>query len=559
VTVSNMTPQRRQRRLILVLLSVAGLLWLLAGLYFARVSPAFLWLGKRIGTPTELVLMSLGPIVAAWLGWRLLQAGQSKVLAWVAIVAGLVSTVAFTGLVAVPMIEKARTPGTPKNPSTPRPLPVMTGLPVFPGAEGFGTRTPAGRGGKVLFVTSLEDSGPGTLREALAQSFPRTILFRVGGTIELRTHLMIAHPFVTVAGQTAPGDGICLKNAGLIITTHDVLVQHLRIRPGNEGRVDADTNDALQLLGRAGDIQDGASNVVVDHCSLSWSEDEVINAWYGAHDITISNCLISEALHRSRHRKATHSAGPLFGDGSYHVTLVRSLMAHNGFRNPLISDGGTHDVVNNVIYDWGNLATQIQDGDANTFVNVIGNTYIPGPSTEPGAFEVIFTAGGKRAHPKIHLAGNIGPHRPSADLDEWALFRVGWEEQQPDHAPFRAEQPFPTWPVTVQPATGAYEFVLANAGATLPRRDAVDRRIAQQVRDRTGRIIDSPKQVGGYPPLSGGEAPADSDQDGLPDDWERRMNLDPNDPADAGTDRDGDGYTNLEEYLHSLLRREHAS
>lgn len=546
----------RYRRLILGLLSAAGLLWLLAVLYLLRVTPAFLWLGKRIGTPTELVVMSLGPVVAAWLGWRLLKAGQSRRLAQLALSAGAVSTAAFIGLIAAPMIEKARTAGTPKNPSTPRPLPELTGLPVFPGAEGFGTRTPAGRGGRVLFVTSLEDSGPGTLREALAQPFPRTILFRVGGTIELQDHLTIAHPFVTVAGQTAPGDGICLKNAGLVITTGDVMVQHLRIRPGNEGRGDADTNDAIQLLGRTGSITDGASNVVIDHCSLSWGEDEAISTWFGAHDITISNCLISEALHRSRHRKATHSAGPLFGDGSYHVTLHHTLMAHNGFRNPLISGGGTHEVVNNVIYNWGNLAAQVQDSDANTFVNIVGNTFIPGPSTEPGVYEVTSTDGAPGARPRIYLSGNLGPHRPSAEVDDWALFRVGWDEQQPDYSRFRADQPFATWPVTTQPAGEACELVLAGAGATLPRRDRVDQRIVQEVRDRQGRIINSPRDVGGHPKVQGGNPPADTDNDGLPDTWETVHGLNPHDPADGNADRDGDGYTNLEEYLHSLTRTE---
>ncbi|MCX7824818.1 MAG: hypothetical protein N2689_04610, partial [Verrucomicrobiae bacterium] len=478
--------------------------------------------------------------------------GAPRLGRW-AVATGGVLFLVFAVLVGGHFAKRLGAPPTPKNPGAPKPLRPLTGLPVFPGAEGFGTRTPAGRGGKVLFVTSLADSGPGTLREALNQPFPRIIVFRVGGIIALETPLHIAHPFVTVAGQTAPGDGILIKNCGLVISSHDVLIQHLRIRPGNEGSVEPDTNDAIEILGSHGKA-DGARNVVLDHVSAGWSEDETVSVWFGAHDISISWCIISEALDRSRHRKGRHSAGLLIGDGSCHVTVHHTLLAHNGFRNPLISGGGTHDIVNNVIYDWGSLSAEIVDNDSNSFLNFVGNCFIPGPSTEKGPYEILFNPGRAGSTPILYVAGNIGPHRPKADKDDWALVGIGFGREGAAPARFRAMTSFDTWPVTAHSAAEALPLVLAHAGATLPKRDAVDARVVADVRNRTGRLINSPREVGGYPFLRSGAPPADADNDGMPDEWERQASLDPHDPSDANKDRNGDGYTNIEEYLHSLLK-----
>ncbi|OHE80803.1 MAG: hypothetical protein A2107_01370 [Verrucomicrobia bacterium GWF2_62_7] len=433
----------------------------------------------------------------------------------------------------------------------PRPLPPDAGRPVFPGAEGFGTRTAAGHGGKVLFVTSLADSGPGTLREAVNQPFPRTILFRVGGTIELQRELQINQPFVTVAGQTATGDGILLKNAGLTIMTHDVLVQYLRVRPGDRGRVNPENNDAL-CIQNSRHARDDVYNVVIDHCSFSWSEDEAVSTWYAPRDITISWCIISEALNRARHPKKTHSAGLLIGDGSDRVTIHHTLLAHNDFRNPLIVGGGTHDFVSNVIYNWGEIPAEIYDryGFA-TFVNFAGNRYLRGPSTKPKSFEIILDPKTPPDSPKLFVADNLTPHRPSAGQDDWNIVGLGWGNR-PAPQTHRAKQPFPAAPVTRTPTADNLELVLAGAGATLPRRDAVDTRIVNDVRTGEGRIINSPDQVGGYPVMRSGVPPVDSDNDGMPDEWERKANLNPADPSDANTSRNGDGYTNIEEYLHSL-------
>lgn len=210
-------------------------------------------------------------------------------------VAGWLMLVGFIVGPARVLVQQAMQAQPPKNPSRPTAVPRQRGIPVFPGAEGFGTRTRAGRGGKVLEVVSLANDGPGTLRAALRESAPRIIVFRVGGLIELTSALEITSPFVTIAGQTAPGDGITLKNAGIQIYTHDVLIQSLRIRPGNEGRVDPDTNNAVTVCG----INLGETvgyNIVLDRLSTSWGEDQTITAWNGAHDVTISRCIISEGF-----------------------------------------------------------------------------------------------------------------------------------------------------------------------------------------------------------------------------------------------------------------------
>jgi pectate lyase len=439
---------------------------------------------------------------------------------------------------------------------TPRPLAarkpiVESPLPVFPGAEGFGTRTPAGRGGKVIEVTSLADRGPGTLRAALADPNPRIIVFRVGGIIEAKEPFTIDHPFVTVAGQTAPGDGILIKNAGLQVATHDVLIQYLRIRPGNEGPIAPENNDAIQL--------NGASNVVVDHVSASWGEDETVQTWFGAYDITFSWCLVSEALDKSRHPKGRHGGGFLIGDGSDRVTIHHCLMAHNDFRNPLIAQSGLVDLVENVIYNWGRSAAEIytdQKTDLTTQVNFIGNVYLQGPSSNPELFEFVINSEPKagKAPPQVYAKDNLGPRRTSSGADEYALISLGWGGVRvPDE--YRTAKPFETRGVSRLQGSDLTNAVLVGAGATLPQRDAVDQRVAESLPKKQGQMINSPLEVSGYPNMKGGEPPVDSDHDGMPDDWEKQMGLNPRDPGDAARDHNGGGYTNIEAYLHSLVNR----
>ncbi len=550
--------QSTRVKMALALLGVALVLWLLAGLFIFRVADFFhAHLMKFAGPWVTFGAMTACPLVAMVLGIKMLRERHGRIAGVVCTGSGCLLLVAFVILVGIPMVLKALEPKTPKNPSTPRLFTPLAGLPVFPGAQGFGTDTPAGRGGKIIEVTTLADDGPGSLRAALNDPEPRIIVFRAGGVIELKEQLFIAHPFVTVAGQTAPGGGICLKNAGLAIFTHDVLIQHVRIRPGNEGDITPEDNDAVQILGlvrqvgKRGDAA-GAHHVVLDHISASWSEDETVSTWYGAHDVTISWSIISEALNRSRHRKKTHSAGLLIGDGSYNVSVHHCLLAHNDFRNPLISQGGTHDFVNNVVYNWGVLGAEITDYNSNSFLNFVGNYFLPGPSTRTGPYEILIDQ--EAGIPRIYVKDNIGLRRPDSSVDDWAIVKYGWGPEQ--HAPenYRSQIPFAVPPVATSSATEAFERVLASCGTTVPVRDTVDERVTADVRNRTGRIIDSPAEVGGYPQLGAGTPPSDSDHDGMPDDWEKQKGLDLNDPADANNDVDGDGYTNIEQYLHSLSK-----
>jgi pectate lyase len=516
--------------------------------YFRVVNIFDAYLMKFPGPLVIWATMSLCPIAAIYLGVKMTRAGHNPYVGRVFTAMGTLLLFAFIVLIVIPTVNEALRPKPPKNPSTPRAFESQAGLPVFPGAEGFGTRTIAGRGGKVIEVTSLANEGPGTLRAAINNPSPRIIVFRVSGIIDLKSELQIPYPFVTIAGQTAPGGGVCIRGAGIAIMTHDVLIQHIQVRPGNKGPIDADINDAISILGKYAGGTDDAYNVVVDHVSASWGEDETVSTWYGAHDITISWCIISEALNRSRHRKKTHSAGVLFGDSSYNISMHHNLLAHNDFRNPLISHGGTHDIVNNVIYNWGALPAEISDYDSNTFLNFIGNYFIAGPSTNPGPFEILFPQG----NPRIYVEDNIGPHRPDPNMDDWAIVGFGWGEKGIASEQYRSLTRFATAPVTTISASEARELVPAKAGATAPQRDAVDQRIVNDVKNGTGFIIDSPEDVGGYPELTSGTPPADTDHDGMPDEWELKMGFNPKDSSDGNGDLNGDGYTNIEEYLHSL-------
>jgi pectate lyase len=429
------------------------------------------------------------------------------------------------------------------GPQPPPPPPSSGGLRAFPGAEGFGAEAVGGRGGRVIAVTNLNDSGPGSLRAAIEATGPRTAVFRVGGTIELLTPLRIKNPFITIAGQTAPGGGIALRNhpsnrrAALAIDTSEVVVRYLRVRPGPSAHASSNV-DALLI--RSG------SNIIIDHCSFSWAVDENVNTWYRASDITIQWSLISEALHRSTHSKGSHSMGMLVGHaGSHSISIHHNLFAHNDSRNPAIKTTGTVDFVNNVIHNYGDYAGWVGDEHARVPLNFVGNVYQSGPDSDPARWELEVYEGYGTGHGfSLHVRDNIGPHRLTGTEPQDAAV-------SPNGRAYIVASPNPAPPVTTIPAQDAFAAVLDGAGATLPARDAVDQRVVNAVRTRAGAIIDSPSQVGGWPDLASGAAPVDSDGDGMPDDWEHGRGLDPG-RDDGAADRDGDGYTNLEEYLNSL-------
>jgi pectate lyase len=248
---------------------------------------------------------------------------------------------------------------------------------AFPGAVGFGAITSGGRGGRVIEVTNLNDSGTGSFRAACEASGARIVVFRTGGTIHVTKNIRIPNPYITIAGQTAPGDGILIRGAGLVIQNHDVIVRGLRIRAGDDpDGPSPDNRDSLILDNKQGHVY----NVVVDHCSVSWAIDENISIWWpGAHDITISNCIISEGLNDSLNPDGNHSKGLIAGPGISNLTIVGNLMAHNDERNPRLASTNV-EVINNLVYDRGLRDVDIGSGSVAQNVSVIGNHFLKGPS-----------------------------------------------------------------------------------------------------------------------------------------------------------------------------------
>ena len=412
-------------------------------------------------------------------------------------------------------------------------------LPAFPGAEGYGARARGGRGGRVVVVSSLEDAGPGSFREAVGARGPRTVVFRVGGVVTLLTPVVVTEPFLTMAGQTAPGDGICFRGQTVEIRTHDVVVRHLRFRPGNLSGGEVD--------GLA--VGPGSRRVILDHCSAGWSVDESLSLAGDVADVTVQWCVIAEALNRSVHRKGPHGYGSLMRAAGG-VTLHHDLWAHNDARNPRLGDDygrppwPVFDVRNNVIYDYGAIASGMT-GDRLS-ANYVGNLVRPGPSSDAKRGVIVLTA---TADVRFHVAGNVVEGRPDLTADNRRLFdRV---EAAGRRLVALFERPFDAPLVRTTDAAEALREVLAGAGATRPRRDAVDARVVREVESRSGRIIDSQDEVGGWPALRSGAAPADTDADGMPDDWERSRGLDRADPTD-GSRAGADGYTNLEVWLNEL-------
>ncbi len=422
-------------------------------------------------------------------------------------------------------------------------------VPAFPGAEGFGSHSVGGRGGKVIEVNNLNDDGPGSLRAAINAFGPRIVVFRIGGTIELQSSLEISNPYLTIAGQTAPGGGITLKNSTstihspLIIRTHDVVIRYIRSRPGPPADLSSN-GDALAIFGY---------NVIIDHSSFSWAIDEVVSTWYDAHDITFQWNIISEGLHCSNHTKGCHSMGLLIGsDGSGNISIHNNLFAHNHERNPMIKSSGLVDMVNNVIYNpWGTPLVVIDEYGMEN-VNSISNYFKPGVDTVPGKHLVSAKSLANKGI-EIFVYGNITPHRLLDSLPQWLAVNPGsrkWLVMKQHITP----------PITITSAFEAYDRVLADAGASsgldsqgnlYRRRDAVDDRIVTDVKLGTGNIIDDPYEVGGWPELAAGAAPTDTDHDGMPDVWEGLFGLDRYDSSDGPGDADQDGYTNIEEYLNS--------
>ncbi|HTI50209.1 MAG TPA: hypothetical protein VL475_04635 [Planctomycetaceae bacterium] len=423
---------------------------------------------------------------------------------------------------------------------------------AFPGAEGFGRLARGGRGGDVYHVTNLDDDGPGSLREGIRSATgPRTIVFDVSGTIELKKRLTVDKSFLTLAGQTAPGDGICLKDQTFQIkNASHVIVRYLRFRLGDKNKPPKSGPDCMNT--------EDVDHVIFDHISTSWGID-------GNHDLrrggnfTLQWSIYTEALNRSLHEKGAHAMLASFRDLTAGVSLHHNLLASSRDRHPTL--GGSPrtkpeavlDFRNNVVYNVSG-ATNL----GNCRINVVNNYYLPGPDTPAGNLPLAAKTETEGAL-KVFSAGNLFVGQPqftadnfmAIDFERWS--KGNYRKTSLDQV--RVEQEFEiagARPATDAPAV-AFERILREAGASR-RRDAADRRLVQGVRDRTHRLIDSQDEVGGWPELKGEAAPRDTDRDGMPDGWEQGRGLDPQDPNDRNGDRDGDGYTNLEEYLNERCR-----
>jgi hypothetical protein len=450
---------------------------------------------------------------------------------------------------------------------------------AFPGAEGYGAVASGGRGGAVYEVTNLSNSGTGSLRWAIEHSGARTIVFRVSGTIYLLSNLGTAYNDVTIAGQTAPGDGITLAGAQLVVNSSNVIVRYIRCRLGDikiDGTQAGDTD-------ACGGIDQ--NTVILDHVSASWSSDETFS-FYKNTNFTAQWCMITESMRHNHHIEdfvtmevQYHGFGGIWGgkDVSFH----HNLMAHHDSRNPRWG-GETNqniDSRNNVIYNWGGNSCY---GGEFTQVNMVGNYYKWGPATGSGVKDRVanpsyqLDAAGAaivpHAYGKWYIMGNYVDGYPTVTADNWAGGvdpQGGISEQsscQPDpYVPFPAATKYP---VTEQTAQTAYNYVLANVGCSLSR-DMVDTRIIRETRTRTATygdskgagtgLIDSQVSVGGWPQLDATAAPADSDHDGMPDAWETANGFDPGNPADRNGHAFDPNYTNLEVYINSLCPDPYAS
>lgn len=435
---------------------------------------------------------------------------------------------------------------------------------AFPGAEGFGRVTAGGRGGQVIKVTNLNDNGPGSFRQAVSTFGPRIIVFEVSGNIELGSNIVISHGNITIAGQTAPGDGITLKNYSLIVNANEVIIRYMRFRMGDEG---ASQGDALE--GRY------KKNIILDHCSMSWSTDETAS-FYGNENFTLQWCILSESLRNSVHEKGNHGYGGIWGGNN--ASFHHNLLAHHDNRNPRFDHPGVYsssnpaetlrgvvDFRNNVLYNWGTDASY--GGEAGTF-NMIANYYKPGPATQVrrrflNAYKQATNSSPVYGYGKFFIAGNILENQPDINADNW-IGVVAKNGSSSDKTAMRLSGPLTTDGMYISNHTAqqAFDKVALYAGASL-KRDAVDARIVNDLKNGTffgpgsrgsqNGIIDSQNDVGGYPTLQSSNAPLDTDNDGMPDAWEIANKLDPNVANANGRDL-STAYDNIEVYINSLVK-----
>ena len=456
-------------------------------------------------------------------------------------------------------------------------------IPAFPGAEGGGKYTFGGRGGKVITVTSLADRGPGTLREACEETVgARIVVFNVSGLIQLKSPIIIEAPYITIAGQTAPSDGVCVAGESFWVNTHDVIVRHMRFRRGETKVERRDDSFGGNPVG----------NIMIDHCSTSWGLDENISFYRHMFDpedgskekklptvnVTIQNTISAQALDTYNHA---------FGStlGGENCSFMRNLWANNAGRNPSIGWNGVFNFVNNVVYNW--VHRSVDGGDYTALYNIVNNYYKPGPLTpkdSPVGYRMVKPESGRSklgylVFGRVYCNGNIMDGNETVTKDNWngGVQVEDFPNTDKYTDAMKWNEPFPMPELTVMSAQKAYDYVLDNVGANIPKRDIVDQRVVEQVRSgkvyydaeadnidfyqfkhrrlpkdsyKQGIITDI-RQVGGYPEYKG-ESYTDTDKDGMPDVWEKKNGLNPNDASDAVKDCNGDGYTNIEKYINGI-------
>lgn len=498
---------------------------------------------------------------------------------------------------ALPIVMQEATEGRPYIPWASRPYDLpQAKIPAFPGAEGGGMYSLGGRGGKVITVTNLNDRGPGSFREACETGGARIIVFNVAGIINLESPIIVRAPYVTIAGQTAPGNGVCIAGESFWVDTHDVVVRHMRFRRGTTKVTHRDDSFGGNPIG----------NIMIDHCSTTWGLDENISFYRHMYspgegykdeklatvNVTIQNTISAQALDTYNHA---------FGStlGGENCAFMRNLWASNSGRNPSIGWFGIFNFVNNVVYNWVHRSSD--GGDYRAMFNMINNYYKPGPLTpknQPVGHRILKPESGRsklsyKQYGRVFADGNVMEGYPEITADNWnGGIQV---EDQPNTdgytAQMRSYEPFEMPYLRIMSANDAYDYVLQNVGANIPCRDIVDQRIVDEVKtgkayyekklpkdahgdtsglaekskDKDGLfkyrrlpkdsykygIITDIRQVGGYPEYSG-EPYVDTDGDGMPDAWEIANGLNPNDPKDANLDCTGDGYTNIEKYINGI-------
>lgn len=431
---------------------------------------------------------------------------------------------------------------TPSPTPSPTPTPVVT-LPAFPGAIGYGAFTPGGRGGDVYVVTTLADSGPGSLRAALEAAGPRTVVFGVSGTITLASTVKVRSPYLTIAGQTAPGDGIVVRGDTVRILTHDVIIRHLRFRTGDATTTGPADADGLTVHAESGPI----SGIILDHVDMVWGPDIGGLAVLGpVTNLTVQSSILGEGLYLSRHPEGTVANGghayamnvtPLVLNGGWasRLTFYRNLFTDADKRMPAIRSAECVDLVDNVIYDWGRQAVV---GNPRS-LNVVGNWFRWGPMS---VTKGLFKSATVNADPNVY-ADAVYLDRNVAD---------GFSPSGATGTVYSTSVRCGRLSVPSAGDPGLLNSVLDEVGATLPVRDEVDRRIVDEVSTQGGTYfngVDYPPPNPYWPELAAGTPAIDVDADGMPDAWELTAFGDTS--RDGRADNDGDGYTDLEEYLNA--------